>query len=307
MKALRIHEFGDPSQARIEETETHAPAAGELVVRVEAASVNPLDLQLMAGYMQAFMPFDFPYTPGTDIAGVVESTGPLVSRFKAGDRVFGRLDPTHGGGFAPFATLPANHVCAMPDALSFEQAAALPTGAGTAWLALFDMGGLQRGQWVCIQAAAGGVGSFAVQLAKRAGAYVVGTASSASHELVRNLGADEVIDYRKEDVTARLQDTDLVLHTVRAEPSERALSIIKPGGRLLSLTDPKVQGRDEVDAAFVFFQHDAATLDNIGALVASHDLQVLVDTIHPLDEARAALEQVGAGHVHGKAIITPSR
>lgn len=308
MQALRIHEFGPPNQAQLENIERAEPLAGQVAIRIEAASVNPLDLHLVGGHMQAFMPVTFPYTPGTDVAGTVEAVGPLVTRFKPGDRVFGRLQPTAGGGFAHNATLAAKNLCAIPHGVSFEQAAALPSAAGTAWLALFDVGSLQAGQKVLIHAAAGGVGSFAVQFAQQAGAHVVGTASAANHDMVKALGADEVIDYRSEDFTSRLQDMDLVIDSVRdGKTAQRSLSVIRPGGKLLSLVDPEVKGNDKVDAEFVFFQHDAATLDNIGALLATRRLQVILDTIHPLEDIRAALQQVAAGHAHGKVVISTSR
>lgn len=308
MQALRIHEFGSPSQARLENIERAEPLAGQVAIRVEAASVNPLDLQLIAGHMQAFMPVTFPYTPGTDVAGTVEAVGPLVARFKPGDRVFGRLEPTTGGGFAQSAVLAAKDLCTIPQGVSFEQAAAMPSAAGTAWLTLFDVGGLLAGQRVLIHAAAGGVGSFAVQFAQQAGAHVVGTASAANHNLLKALGADEVIDYRSEDFTTRLEAMDLVIDAVRdGETAQRSLSVIRPGGKLLSLVDPEVEGNDDVDAEFVFFRHDAATLDNIAALLATQRLQVVLDTIHPLEDARAALEQVAAGHAHGKVVISTSR
>lgn len=307
MQSIRIHSFGAPAQIRHEDIQSPSPEMNEVLIRVEAASVNPLDLQLISGTMQEFMPITFPYTVGTDVAGIVERVGSSVTRFNPGDRVLGRTEPTSGNGFAQYAVLAEDHLGHMPQRMSFEQAAAMPTGAGTAWLALFDMGNLQAGQRVLIHAAAGGVGAFAVQLAKLADAHVIGTASARNHELIRELGADEVIDYQTESITERAHDVDLVLHSVRGLDVEPSLAALKPGGKLLSLVDPTAQGTNNAQAEFVFFQHDAATLDKASALFADQELQVVLDTIYPLEETRAAMEQVAGGHARGKVVISASR
>lgn len=307
MKAFRIHEFGTPSHAVLEEVNLPKPGAGQVVVRVEAASVNPLDLQMLAGFMQPVFPVHLPYTLGTDLAGVVEAVGPEVAGFKSGDRVVGRTDPTAGGAFAQSVVVAASSLCHVPAAMSFEQAAALPTAAGTAWLALFGVGQLKAGQRVLVHAGAGGVGSYAVQLAKQAGARVTATASSKNHDLVKELGADEVIDYRHEDFSTRRKDLDLVLDTVGGETAERSWRVIKAGGMLVSLVDHAIQARGDVRGASVFFGGDASALGSIIERFQAKQLQVILDTIHPLDEARAALEQVANKHARGKVIVRASR
>ncbi|MCW7541282.1 NADP-dependent oxidoreductase [Aquabacterium sp. A7-Y] len=307
MKALRVYEFGTPDLAVLEDVAIGDPGARQVAVRVEAAGVNPLDLKILAGSMQPVFPVSMPYTLGTDIAGVVEAVGPEVDRFKPGDRVVGRLDPTAGGGFAEYAVIAAQSLCPIPEDMSQEQAAALPTGAGTAWLALFGVGQVRAGQRVLIHAAAGGVGSFAVQFAKQAGAHVIATASSKNHPLVRELGADEVLDYRHEDFAKRLQDLDMVLDTVGGETLERSWQVVRPGGTLVSTVDPGVQARGDIQARFVFFKHDAVLLNTILQVFQARQLQVVLDTVHPLDDARAALEQVASGHARGKVIIRASR
>jgi len=190
--------------------------------------------------------------------------------------------------------------------MSYEQAAALPTAAGTAWLALFGVGKLAAGQRVLIHAAAGGVGSFAVQFAKQAGAYVIATASSKNHDLVKALGADEVIDYRHEDFSTLLRDIDLVIDSIGGETTERTWRVVKSGGTLVSLVDHTIKGRGDVHGAMTYFLHDAAALDGIVKLFEAKRLQVILDTIYPLEDARTALEQVANSHARGKVIIQTS-
>jgi NADPH:quinone reductase-like Zn-dependent oxidoreductase len=307
MKALRIHDFGTTRQVVLEDERLTAPGSGYVGVRIEAASVNPLDLKILAGYMQAVFPIRFPYTLGTDFAGTVEAVGAEVIGFKLGDRVVGRLVPTRGGAFAQSALVPLHTFCRIPESMSYEQAAALPTAAGSAWLALFGVANLQAGQSVLIHAAAGGVGSFAVQFAKRAGAYVMATASSQNHALVKELGADEVIDYRREDFTTRCRNVDVVIDTIGGDTGERSWQVIKAGGTLVSLADHAIQSRGDIRGEFVFFNNDAVALEQIVKLFESQQLQVILDTIHPLEEGRAALEQVAHGHARGKVIIRAAR
>lgn len=307
MKAFRIHEFGTPSDGVLDEIAMPMSAAGQVTVRVEAASVNPLDLQMLAGYMQPVFPLQLPYTLGTDFSGVIEAVGMGGSRFKPGDCVVGRTEPSAGGAFAQTVVGDASALSSIPMSMSFEQAAALPTAAGAAWLALFGVGQLKAGHRVLVHAGAGGVGGYAVQFAKQAGAHVIATASSKNHDLVKDLGADEVIDYHREDFSKRLKEMDLVVDTVGGETTERSWPVLKAGGMLVSLVDHAIQGRGDVRAAFVFFRHDASALEDVIKRFEEGRLQVVLDTIHPLEDARAALEQVGAKHAQGKVIVRPSR
>jgi len=306
MKALRFHEFGSPSHAVLEDVFQGAPGIDQVSVRIEAASVNPLDLKILAGHMQGVFPVAFPYTPGTDFAGVVDAVGSAVAGFGPGDRVMGRVDPSAGGAFAQRAVVPALALCRIAAGMSFEQAAAMPTAAGTAWLALFEVGKLAAGQRVLIHAAAGGVGSFAVQFARQAGAHVFATASARNHALVRELGAHEVIDYRSEDFAGLLQGLDLVIDTIGGETGERSWQVLRPGGTLVSIVDHAVEARGDIDGRFAFFRHDPAVLHGIVNGFEAKRLQIILDTIHPLEDARTALEQVAQGHARGKVIIRTS-
>lgn len=306
MKALRIHEFGNPSLAVLEDLAPAEPGPGQVSLRIEAASVNPLDLKMLAGHMQQVFPVNLPYTLGTDLAGVVLQAGPGVARFKPGDRVVGRLEPTVGGAFAQAAVVPEQALSPMPADMSFEQAAALPTAAGTAWLALFGAGKLQAGQRVLVHAAAGGVGSFAVQFARQAGAHVIVTASARNMGLAGELGAHEVIDYQRQDFAGLLRGVDLVLDTVGGDTLERSWQVLAPRGAVVSTVDFAVKPRGNQAGTFVFFQHDAAALSGILESFKAKQLQIVLDTIHPLDDARAALEQVAGGHARGKVIVRAS-
>jgi NADPH:quinone reductase-like Zn-dependent oxidoreductase len=306
MKATLIHSFGGAPVASIGNSASRDVWSHELRVRIQAASVNPLDLKIMAGSMQQVFPVELPYIPGTDFSGIVDAVGPQVSAFKRGDRIAGRSSPSAGGAFAEVLVIPASEACPIPAEMSFEQAAALPTAFGTASLALFRVGQLQAGQRVLIHGGSGGVGNFAVQLAKHAGAYAVATASSSNLEAVKSLGADEAIDYRSDDL-ARLKDFDLVLDTVGGETLERSWSVLRRGGRIATLVEFGIQPRDGRVGESVFFEHANESLPEAVKMFAAGQLQILIDSFFPLDQARAALEKVATGHARGKVLIRTTR
>ncbi|NDL62179.1 NADP-dependent oxidoreductase [Acerihabitans arboris] len=304
MKALRVGDYVSLNSASVENIERHVPGPDEVLVRISAASVNPLDLKLLSGRMSTIFPLSFPYIPGTDLAGTVEAVGALVQHLIPGDRVFGRLDPRKGGAFAEYALLPAHDLSLTPTGVDAAMAACLPTAAGTAWLALFDIGRIRAGQKVLIHAAGGGVGTFAVQLAKRAGACVIATASADNHGLLRRLGADEVIDYRQDDFTRLVADVDMVLDPVGGETQRRSWSVLRAGGILVSLIDRTLGAtKGDIRSAFAPLSHNAATLLNLALLLADGKLQAVIDTVYPLDQARQALEHVAGGHAHGKVLV----
>lgn len=302
MKAAVIETFGNPGVVTIGEASVRPLGLDEALVRVEATGLNPLDLKIIAGYMQQVFPIAFPYVPGTDFSGVIEAVGTQVTHVRPGDRVVGRTAPGAGGALAAQVTIAAADLCVVPGKMSFEQAAALPTAFGTAWHALFDVGQLQRGQRVLVHAAAGGVGSMAVQQARHAGAYVIATASSGNHALLRELGADELIDYRTEDFT-RLHDIDLVLDTIGGETLERSWSVLGPGGRIASLVEFGIEPRDGHAGEFVFFKSATPFLPEAMRLFEAGQLQIVIDAIVGLDEARSALERLATGHAKGKVVV----
>lgn len=302
MKTASISVFGGPEVVTLHNLDLSKPGVDEVLVGVEAASVNPLDLKIIAGYMQPVFPVEMPYTPGTDFSGIVSSVGEQVSHLKPGDRVFGRSTPTAGGAFARQLIIAATELCLIPASMSFEQAAALPTTFGTAQQALFEVGQLKPGQRVLIHTGAGGVGSMAVQLAHAAGAYVIATASARNIERVKSLGADEAIDYRTEDFTT-LRDIDLVLDTVGGPTLESSWSVLGKGGRIATLVEFDIESREDHAGEAVFFASATPYLPEAVRQFSAGQLQVVTDSIFALDETRAALEKVATGHACGKVII----
>ncbi len=306
MKTTSIHAFGGADAITVGKGHLRALEPDEAAVRVEAASVNPLDLKIIAGYMQQIFPVQFPYTPGTDFSGVVEAVGVHVTGLMPGDRVFGRTAPGAGGALARSLVIAATDLQIMPEQMSFEQAAALPTAFGTAQQGLFDIGQLQRGQRVLIHAAAGGVGTMAVQLAYHTGAYVIATSSTANHELVKSLGAHEVIDYRTQDFT-QVRDIDLVLDTIGGETLNRSWTVLRPGGRIASLVEFDIKPQGKCEGEFVFFASARPFLSEATRQFQAGQLQIVMDSIFPLDEARSALEKLATGHARGKVLVRASQ
>lgn len=305
MKAAFVSAFGGPDVVTIGQAGLRKLQPHEVAVRVEAVGVNPLDLKMIAGYMQQVFPIEFPYVPGTDFSGVVEAAGAQVVNMKPGDRVIGRTVPSAGGAFARNLVIPAADLSVIPAQMSHEQAAALPTAFGAARQGLFDAGHLQRGQRVLIHAAAGGVGSMAVQQAHHAGAYVVATASARNIELVKSLGADEVIDYRIQDFT-QVRAIDLVFDSLGGETLEKSWSVLRAGGRIASLVEFGIQPRDGKTGEFVFFESATPFLPEAIRMFQAGLLQIITDSIFPLDEARSALETLATGHARGKVLIRTS-
>jgi NADPH:quinone reductase-like Zn-dependent oxidoreductase len=252
--------------------------------------------------MQQVFPISFPYVPGTDFSGVVEEVGGQVSSLVPGDRVVGRTAPSAGGAFGRKLVIAATELCAVPHTMSLELAASLPTTFGTAWQGLFDVGCLQRGQRVLVHAAAGGVGIMAVQQAHRAGAHVVATASARNVELVKSLGADEVIDYRTQDFT-QVRDIDLVLDTLGGTTLERSWSVLRVGGRIASLVDFSIESREGYGGEFVFFANATPFLPEAIRQFQAGQIQIITDSIFALDDARSALERQATGHACGKVLI----
>lgn len=303
MRALRLTGYGEPAQ--LLEVPRPAPGAGEVLVHVSGAAINPLDVKLAAGYVKDFFPVEFPYTVGTDLSGIIAAVGEGVGSWAVGDRVVARTDPTAGGAVAEFAVVPAEQLVSAPRSVPLPVAAGISTAAATAWQALHEVAHVQPGQTVLVQAGAGGVGSFAVQLAHRAGARVVATASGAGLAIAERLGADQVIDYTTTDLERAVSDVDVVVDGVGGDVELASLGVLKPGGLLVALPVPPDADRAAargVRAEFVFHSSDAQRLAKVVSLV-DEGLEVLVDRTVPLDEAAGALDVVGAGRAKGKIII----
>ncbi|MFZ6658956.1 NADP-dependent oxidoreductase [Undibacterium sp. TJN19] len=306
MKALNIRHFCQVSAVILEDTPLPIPDPQQVIVRIVAASVNPLDLKIMTGQKQVAFPVDFPYTLGTDFAGLIETIGGDVTGFKYGDRVAGRLNPRTGGAFAEYVTVSADALSIIPAGVSDELASALPTAGGTAYQALISVGQLTKGQHVLIHAGAGGVGSFAVQLAKQAGAYVVATASEGNLDMVRELGADVVLDYRNEELLQHVKGMHLVLDTRGGETLERSWPTLRSGGTIVSIVDNTIESRGDIQGVFTAIKHDASVLTTLLQEVDAKRLRVILDSTHTLDTAHIALDKLAAGHARGKVVIRTS-
>lgn len=306
MKAVRIHSYGGPEVLQYEDAPRPKPGKGEVLIRVHAAGVNPIDWKVGAGYMKDFIPHSFPLILGWDVSGVIEEVGPHVSRFKKGDEVYSLPDHTRNGAYAEYIVVRESEIAVKPNALHHVRAAAVPLATLTAWQALFDTAELQPRQRVLIHGAAGGVGHFAMQLAKWKGAHVVGTASAKNHEMLYKLGADELIDYttqRFEDVTRNI---DVVLDTIGGDTQERSWQVLKKGGILVSLVQPPSENKAKehgVRGIRLGVRPNGQELVEIAKIVDAGKLAPVIDRILPLSEARRAHELSQSGHTHGKIVL----
>jgi len=306
MKAIRIHNYGGPEVLKYEDAPRPEPGEGEVLIRVHAASVNPIDWKVREGHTKDFWPHEFPLILGWDLSGVVEELGRGVSRFKIGDEVYSVPDPTRNGAYADYIVVRESELALKPNSLHHIRAAAVPLAALTAWQSLFDTAQLQPGQRVLIHAGSGGVGHFAVQLAKWKGAYVFATASTKNQDLLREVGVDKAIDYtqqRFEDVARKI---DIVLDAIGGDTQERSWQVLKKGGILLSLVEPPSADKAKalgIQAAFVASHPNGAELAKIAELIDSGDLKPIVNRILPLSEARRAHELSQTGHTHGKIVL----
>ncbi|MGF1429248.1 NADP-dependent oxidoreductase [Kitasatospora sp. LaBMicrA B282] len=305
MRAMVVEQWGGPENLVEREVERPEPGLNEVLVRVHAAGVNPVDWKTRAG--GALIEWGELPMVGWDVSGTVEAVGPGVRLFRAGDEVFGMpLFPRQAGGYAEYVVAPARHLAPKPASLTHVEAAALPLAALTAWQALVDTANLRPGERVLVHAAAGGVGHFAVQIAKARGAYVIGTASAGKHDLVRELGADEVVDYRAVRFEDVVSDIDVVLDGLGGETAERSLKVLRAGGRLITLTAPDDTpvAQDGVQAGWMLVEPDHLGLREIAALVAQGALRPVVETVLPLAEAAKAHELGEQGRTTGKIVLT---
>ena len=306
MKAIRIHNYGGPEVLKYEDAPRPEPGKGEVLIRVHAASVNPIDWKVREGHMKEFWPHKFPLILGWDSSGVVEKLGRGVSRFKIGDEVYSLPDPTRNGTYADYVVVREPELSLKPNSLHHIRAAAVPLAALTAWQSLFDTAQLQPGQRVLIHAGSGGVGHFAVQLAKWKGAYVFATASTKNQDLLRELGVDESIDYTQQGFEDIARKIDIVLDTLGNETQERSWSVLKKGGVLVSLVQPPSEEKAKelgVRAALIGARPNGAQLAEIARIIDSGKLKPVIDRILPLSEVRRAHELSQSGHSHGKIAL----
>ncbi|MBD1365873.1 NADP-dependent oxidoreductase [Mucilaginibacter sp. ZT4R22] len=304
MKAIQYKAFGNSDVIEVAEIpQPEISNENQVLIQVKAASVNPLDIKLRSGIMQQIRPVYLPFVPGADIAGIVVATGEKVTQFNAGDQV---IAVTSAGGYAEYALVNESRVALKPANTSFEEATSLVVNIGTAQSVLFDEGKLTKGQKVLIQGAAGATGATMVQMAKNAGAYVIGTVSGQGIALVKSLGADEAIDYKLQDVTALVKAVDLVADCAGGESQNKLFKVLRPGGKLFSIVTPpsaELAEKYQIDARFISSNISANSLTCGLALVKEGKLRPIVAKTFSLEEAAQAQDFVLAGGVNGKVVL----
>jgi NADPH:quinone reductase-like Zn-dependent oxidoreductase len=312
MKAMRLHSFGGPEVLVCEEIPKPEPKAGEALVKVRAAGVNPIDNRTRAGFGVAryWKELPFPLSVGWDISGVVEACGPGVTAFKPGDEVYGLIRfPQPSGAYAEYMAAPAEHLAIKPASVDHVHAAALPLSTLTAWMALFDTANLQSRQHALIHAAAGGVGHLAAQLAKWKGARVTGTASGRNEAFVRSLGVDDVVDYTKTPFEQAVQGVDVQLDTVGKAVQAKGWGVMNRGGTVVSIVPdggPLSQedaAKHGVRAVNVIVRPSGAILAEVSKLVDAGKLKPSVEKTWPFTEAAKAHEHIAGGHTRGKLVL----
>jgi NADPH:quinone reductase-like Zn-dependent oxidoreductase len=306
MKAVCIYSYGGPEVLAYEDAPRPHPGNGEVLVRVHAAGINPVDWKIREGQLKGMLHHAFPLVLGWDVSGVVEGLGSGLTRLKLGDEVFSRPDISRDGAYAEFIVIRESEVALKPKSIDHLHAAALPLAGLTGWQTLFEAGGLSEGQRVLVHAAAGGVGHIAVQLAKWKGAQVIGTAAERNHAFLRKLGVDQVIDYNTERFEEVVQPVDMVLDPMGGETQERSWKVLKPGGILISIASPpspETAAAHGVRQAFVFTQPNAAQLAEIAKLADAEKVKAIVETVLPLSDATRGQELSQRGHTCGKIVL----
>ena len=309
MKAIVIENYGDKDE--LVEKEVAAPVINEdqVLVELKATSINPIDWKLREGYLKDNLQFEFPIILGWDAAGIVKETGKNVKNFKEGDRVFARPATTRNGTYAQYAAVDEHLLAHLPENIPFEEAAAVPLAGLTAWQCLVDFGEIKQGDKVLIHAGSGGVGHYAIQIAKALGAYVATTASGKNQDWVEDLGPDRFINYKEEDFSEVLSDFDIVLDTLGGEIQEKSFQVLKEGGRLASIVQPpdeKTAEKFGVKAGFVWLEPSGEKLAKLAELMVKGQLTSVIGHRFPLSEAglKDAHEVSESHHAKGKIVIS---
>ena len=331
MKALTFKRYGKTPEIGFAEVPRPTLKPDELLVQVHAAGLNPIDNMIPSGTFKPVLKFELPATLGSDIAGVVTEVGSNVTRFKPGDAIFASLFDLGRGSIAEFAAVPESVAASKPVNLDFVQAAAVPMVGLTSWQALKERANLQAGQKVFIPAGSGGIGTFAIQLAKHFGARVGTTTSTGNVQLVTSLGADEVVDYKKQEFEKVLDGYDVVVGTIRGDAIEKSIGILKPGSKIVSLIGPldaafararrlnfilrlvfglmsrkikRLAKKRDVAYSFLFVRPDGTQLSEIGELLKSEQLRPVIDKVFPFEQAKEALEYLAQGRARGKVVVS---
>jgi alcohol dehydrogenase len=305
MKALTLNGYDGLASLRFAEVATPEPGPNDVLVKMKAASVNPVDTKIARGYGGPSQR-PLPHVLGRDGAGTVAKVGSAVTGFKPGDEVYGVGDPGRWGTFAEYAVMPAATLAHRPAGLSEVDAGSIPIAGLSAWAGIVSTGKLAKGQRVLIHAGAGGVGSFAVQLAKHLGATVAATAGSKNLEFVRSLGADQVIDYTKTDFSTAIKDVDLVFDLIGGDVRFKSFPVLKAGGVISHISVPpmtQAPPRSDVEVKPAPVKYDTALLDQVAALVKSKAVQPTVTEVFPFNDALKSFEHVMTGHARGKVML----
>jgi len=330
MKALVLKSYGGLDKVEFADISRPAINPDEILVQVLAAGLNPIDYMIPKGMFKPIMPLQLPHTVGSDLAGIVVETGSRVTRFKVGDAVFASIFDLPGGSLAEFASVPEYAAALKPANLDFVQAASIPMVGLTSWQALHERMQLRPGQKVFIPAGSGGIGTFAIQLAKHLGATVGTTTSSVNVDLVRSLGADVVVDYKRRQVEQVLQGYDAVLGTIRGDALEKSLAILQPGSKVVSLIGPPdaafarargmsffmkivfgllsakiIRRAKKLDASysFLFLRPDGRQLAQIGDLLATGRIRPVIDKVFAFEQAKDGLAYLEQGRAKGKVVV----
>jgi len=330
MKAFIVKRYGKKEKLQLTELAEPRVKENEVLVQVYAAGVNQLDSKIRNGEFKLILPYKAPFTLGHDVAGVVTKVGSRVTKFKVGDEVYARPADHRIGTFAEYISMNENDVALKPENISMEEASSIPLVGLTAWQALVEKANLKKGQKVFIQAGSGGVGTFAIQLAKHLGATVATTTSANNIDLVKSLGADIVIDYKKEDFETRLKDYDVVLNSQDTKTLEKSLRILKPNGKVISISGPpdvdfakqigapwfvklimkilssgirKKAKRLRVNFSFLFMRAEGNQLSEITLLINAGIIKPVMDKVFPFEQTNEALAYVESGRSKGKVVV----
>lgn len=330
MKAFTFKRYGKSPELGFDDVDFPSPGDDEILVKVYAVGLNPIDNMIPTGMFKRVLHFSLPATLGSDVSGVVVATGRRVTRFKAGDEVFASIFDRGTGSLAEFVRVPENLAALKPATLDFVQAASLPMVSLTSWQALTERAKLRAGQKVFIPAGSGGIGSFAIQLAKHLGATVGTTTSTANIDWVNRLGADEVVDYKKQEFEKVLSGYDIVLGTIRGDAIEKSTQILKPGGKIVSLIGPldtafarerhlnvflrfvlglmsrkimQLSKKRGLTYSFLFVRPDGSQLSQIAELMDAQRIKPVIDNVFPFAETGDAFAYLARGHAKGKVVV----
>ncbi len=330
MKSFLIDRYKKGGALRLGEIPEPEVRANDVLVEIRAASVNLLDNKIRDGEFKLILPYRLPLVLGNDVAGVVVRAGANVRKFKPGDEVYARPDQARIGTFAEYIAIDEADVAMKPDNLTMEEAASLPLVALTAWQVLVERANVQKGQKVLIHAGSGGVGTIAIQLAKHLGAYVATTTSTANVDLVKSLGADVVVDYKKEDFEKVLHGYDVVMNSLGKDTLEKSIAVLKPGGKLISISGPpdpdfarqngsgwplrqvmrllslgirRKSKRRGIGYSFLFMTANGGQLEKITALIEAGHIRPVMDRIFPFEKTNEALDYIQTGRAKGKVVI----